>query len=598
MRKQRRRPIAAAWWAIRLGLVLGPCGEAWGAATPPATLGALCTEFWEGTLRADPVMATSLGDRRYDALLPDITPQGREREGERLADLRARVEAVPEAALSGADRINRSALLEVVDGRLATLACDFDSWLVDPLNGPQVGFFNLPSLQPIRTPAEGRAMVQRWRAMGPWVDAHIANLRAGRREERVASQSQVQRVIEELNTLLDGSTDTWALVRPATEPHADWSASDTRTFGSDLRAAVQDVVRPALVRYRDFLQHDVLPAARSQDKVGIMNLPWGAECYRKMARMHTSLDLAPEEIHRIGLDEVARIRGEMAALGAKALGTSDVAEILRRLRADPQLHFDTSAAVEAKAREALARAQAATPQWFGVLPRTPCEVTRIEPHEEKHSTIAYYREPAMDGSRPGRYYINTFAPSTRPRYEAEALAFHEAVPGHNLQTAIAQELVGVPEFRKHTGCTAYVEGWGLYSERLANEMGLYSGDIDRIGMLSYDAWRACRLVVDTGMHALGWSRQQAIDYMLANPALAENNISNEVDRYITWPGQALAYKLGQLEILRLRAEAKSRLGERFDIKAFHDCVLRNGAVSLATLRQIVEAELPAPKTTD
>jgi uncharacterized protein (DUF885 family) len=211
----------------------------------------------------------------------------------------------------------------------------------------------------------------------------------------------------------------------------------------------------------------------------------------------------------------------------------------------------------------------------------------MEPHEEKHSTIAYYRQPALDGSMPGRYFINTYAPETRPRYEAEALAFHEAIPGHHLQIAIAQELQDIPEFRKHTGVTAYVEGWALYSERLADEMGLYSGDLDRIGMLSFEAWRACRLVVDTGMHAMGWSRQQAIDFMLANSALAENNIVNEVDRYIAWPGQALAYKLGQLEILSLRAEAKQAAGDAFDIRKFHDVVLRNGAVSLTTLRQIV-----------
>jgi uncharacterized protein (DUF885 family) len=226
--------------------------------------------------------------------------------------------------------------------------------------------------------------------------------------------------------------------------------------------------------------------------------------------------------------------------------------------------------------------------WFGILPQAPCEVVRMEPHQEKHSTIAFYRRPAADGSRPGQYYINTYAPETRPRYEAEALAYHESIPGHHLQIAIGQELTRLPAFRRHAWVTVFGEGWGLYVERLADEMGLYSGDLDRIGMLSYDAWRACRLVVDTGIHALGWSRQQAIDYMLANTALAENNIVNEVDRYITTPGQALAYKIGQREILRLRREAEKRLGPRFDIKSFHDAVLGEGTVDLATLRAMVE----------
>ena len=214
-------------------------------------------------------------------------------------------------------------------------------------------------------------------------------------------------------------------------------------------------------------------------------------------------------------------------------------------------------------------------------------------HEAPYSTIAYYRGPSADGKRPGYYMVNTYLPETRPRYEAEALAFHESVPGHHLQIAIAQELTGIPEFRKHLGVTAYVEGWALYTERLADEMGLYSSDTDRLGKLSFDAWRSCRLVVDTGLHAKGWSRQQAIEYMTQNTLLAPNNIVNEVDRYINTPGQALAYKLGQLEILKLRDEAKRRLGQRFDIKAFHDAVLGNGAVSLPVLREQIEAYIVA-----
>ena len=215
-------------------------------------------------------------------------------------------------------------------------------------------------------------------------------------------------------------------------------------------------------------------------------------------------------------------------------------------------------------------------------------------HEERHSTIAYYREPPTDGSRPGRYYVNTYAPETRPRYEAEALAFHEAVPGHHLQIAIGQELDRLPAFRRHAETTAFVEGWALYTERLSDEMGLYTGDLDRIGMLSFDAWRASRLVVDTGMHALGWSRDAAISFMLAHTALAANNIANEVDRYIGWPGQALAYKIGQLEIRALRGEAKEALGSGFDIRGFHDAVLGHGALPLGALREAVTADLALP----
>jgi uncharacterized protein (DUF885 family) len=340
-------------------------------------------------------------------------------------------------------------------------------------------------------------------------------------------------------------------------------------------------------RFAAFVREVARPLARPQDRAGLCCLPDGATLYDITLRIHTSLPLTAQAIHETGLAEVARINAETRELGGRVLGTTDLATIQARLRSDPALHFTTREDVEAKAVEALRRAEEAVPRWFGILPRTPCTVKRIEEHEEKFSTIAYYRQPATDGSRDGTYYINTYAPDTRPRYEAEALAFHEAVPGHHTQIAIAQELSGLPEFRKHTGPTAYVEGWALYTERLCNEMGLYSGDLDRIGMLSFDSWRACRLVVDTGLHALGWSRQRAIDYMLANSSLAANNIENEVDRYITWPGQATAYKTGQLEILRLRAEARARLGAAFDIKRFHDVVLGSGAVGLLTLGELV-----------
>jgi uncharacterized protein (DUF885 family) len=243
------------------------------------------------------------------------------------------------------------------------------------------------------------------------------------------------------------------------------------------------------------------------------------------------------------------------------------------------------------AERSLRAAEAAVPRWFGRVPRTPCEVVPMPPHEQEHSTIAYYREPSASTGRPGRYYINTWAPRTRPRYEAEALAFHEAVPGHHLQIAIAQELTDLPAFRRHADVTAFIEGWGLYTERLADEMGLYAGDLDRIGMLSFDAWRACRLVVDTGMHAFGWSRGRAIAFMAEHSALALNNITNEVDRYLGWPGQALAYKIGQLELRRLRADAEAALADRFDIRAFHDALLGHGALPLAVVREAVARDL-------
>ncbi len=551
-------------------------------------MASLADEYWQARMANDPLFATSLGDRRYDDKLPEITPQGRERIERQYQSFLQRTRTIKAENLSSPDKLTRTALLVDLQAQLDYLSCHLDEWTVDPLGGPQVEFMNVESYQPVRTPAEGQAVTKRWLAMGPYIDDHSANLRRGLTAGKVAVRAGVEKTIEEIHDLEAKQDAEWALLRPLAVPHDDWTDAQRKEFHDGLTSAVRESVRPAFLRYGQFLQSEVLPRARPQEIPGIMNLPGGSESYRRLIRVHTSLDMSPEELHETGLHEVARINNEIDALGEKVFGMRSRKEILNRLRNDRSLYFATREEVAEKARSALERARRAMPKWFGRVPKAGCEVVRMGEHEEKHSTIAYYRQPAVDGSRPGQYYINTYAPETRPRYEAEALAYHESIPGHHLQIAIAQELEGIPEFRKNSGVTAFVEGWGLYSEGLADEMGLYSSDLDRIGILSYDAWRACRLVVDTGMHAKRWTRKQAIDFMLENTVLAENNIVNEVDRYITWPAQALAYKTGQLEILRLREEAKHRLGKQFKIQDFHDVLLDNGAVPLEALRHIVE----------
>ena len=555
---------------------------------PSPELAKLCDEYWQGSLRANPTYATSIGERRFDALLPDITPAGIDRERKRLEGVLARARALESAKLGGPDRLNRSVLIETVEDHLADLSCHFEDWVVDPLGGPQVEFFNLADYTVIQTPEDAQRFVARCRAMGKYMDDHIANLRSGLQRGRVASRDAVEKVAQQLEALLAQPVSKWALMGPAQAEHEHWTAAQREQFRTDLAAALDGALKPGLARYRDAIRKEILPSARPPEKAGLVNLPDGVECYRKRIRDQTSLDLSPEELHTIGLEQVRTIREELSALGQKVMGTSQVERIQHRLRDDPAMQFKTADEVEAAARDALARAKAAIPKWFGVLPKADCEVKIMGMHEAPQSTIAYYRNPTKDGSRPGYYMLNTYKPETRPRYEAQALAFHESIPGHHLQIAIAMELKDLPEFRKYEGVTAFVEGWALYTERLADEMGLYSSDLDRFGMLSYDAWRACRLVVDTGLHAMGWTRQQAIDYMMQNTVLAENNVVNEVDRYITWPGQALAYKCGQIEILKLREEGRLRLGARFDIKEFHDVVLRNGALPLPILRQEVE----------
>jgi uncharacterized protein (DUF885 family) len=586
---------------------------------PPATrpIDGLAATYWDAFLEANPLFATTLGDPRFDGRLPDPTPEGQAAVRASYAAILAQAEALDAGTLDagaldagegkgGGDAITLSALREGLRADLTFIDSGLLAWNVDPLDGIPVHLLQAGEYQPAGTPAQAAALLERWCAMPAYTDAHTATLRRSLADGLVACRAPVDRVVDILAELLARPDEDWPLMAPlartgtADTGTADTGAADTgaangwtiterERFATGLRAAVTEGIRPAFTRLHDALATEIRPAARPVDQPGLCHLPGGEATYRSLARAHTSLDATPDELHRTGLAEIDRIDVELTDLVGRTIGTRTLPDALAALRGDPALHFGAREEVFAKAVSALERATESIPGWFGRLPQAPCEVVRMGAHEEEHSTIAYYRHPAEDGLRPGQYYVNTAHPETRPRYEAEVLAYHESVPGHHLQIAIAQELADLPAFRRHLGPTAFFEGWGLYTERLSDEMGLYSGDLDRIGVLSFDAWRASRLVVDTGMHAMGWTRQQAIDFMLEHTALAPNNIANEVDRYIVIPGQALAYKTGQLEILRLRAEARERLGPAFDIRAFHDTVLGNGALALPTLRGIVEA---------
>ena len=554
-----------------------------------ARLMALAAEAWDSQMAAHPVEATALGDRRFDDRLRDNGPTAIAADAARLTRFLDTATTIDPARLDPASRVTHAALVDFLRSELDLVTAGIDAWGVDPLDGPQVTYLNVPSFQPVRTIEDGAALVARWEAIGPWIDRLITTTRDALRRGVSAPQANIRNVIAELDDLLGRPVEAWPLVDPARDAPDGWPADRGVAFQDAIRAAVADGIRPAFARYRTFLADELGPAARGDDRPGLSHVPGGDETYARLVRAHTTLELTPDEIHRMGLDETERVDAEFRELGGRLLGTSDQRAVLERLRSDPALHFATPREVFDTAEASLARANAVIPDWFGRLPRTPCIVVEMGEHEAKYSTIAYYRQPAADGSRPGSYYINTTEPETRPRYEAEVLAFHEAVPGHHLQIAIAQELEGLPAFRRLGGPTAFIEGWGLYSERLSVEMGLLSGDLDRFGVASFDAWRACRLVVDTGLHALGWSRDRAIAYMTDHTALAENNIANEVDRYLAIPGQALAYKLGQREILGARDAARARLGAAFDVRAFHDIVLGLGAVGLSTMRGAVDA---------
>jgi len=560
------------------------------AGVTDPTLRAVIADHWEHMMSWAPTWATTLGDHRFDDRLAPRDAEAIARAAAERDALLGRVQTIEVAALDRADRITHAMLRGKLEAEHGLDACKFHEWTIDSGGGSVFGELSyLVESHTVKAPADAANLIARMKQGERLIDATIANLTLGLTAGRVTSAEKLRRAIDQLDGELAKPLESWAMAKPAweTATGADpWPAGARARLAGDLRTVVTTQLAPAFGRLRDFFRQRVMPAARTEVE-GLAGLPGGETCYRATITSHVGLAMTPDELHALGLAEIARTDRELAALGKQVLGTPDLGATIARLRTDKALYFTSGAEILAAAQQALDRAKAATPRFFSVLPKTDCVMREIPAYEAPYSTIAYYRQPHYDGSKPGEYFVNTFKPETRPRFELEALTWHESIPGHHTQIAIAQELGALPAFRKLDGSTAYVEGWALYTERLADEMGLYSSDLDRIGKLSYDAWRVSRLVVDTGLHAKGWSRAQAEAFMREHTALTAVNISNEVDRYIGWPGQALAYKVGQLEMLRLRALAEQRLGARFDLPAFHAVVLGVGAVTLPVLGEIV-----------
>jgi uncharacterized protein (DUF885 family) len=548
-------------------------------------LATLADRYWDTLMEANPSAAVIFGDHRFDDQMEDASREGEDAFIDSMTAIRDEVDAIDPAGLTPDERVTRRVLLFEADGALGDSLSRTAEYMVDPMIGPHMSLINyVPQMQPLTT-EHADAFVVKASRVGTLFDQCIDRLREGIANHRTPPQLSVEKVLAQLDTYLASpvAADPFLSIRPPEGMEEAAIASWREAMADQVRS----VIRPAISRYRDAVADEVLPVSRPQEKSGVCWLPDGEEIYERAIYRYTSLDLSAEEIHQIGLDEIASLEDEYRTLGASVLGTDDLEAIYDRLRNDPALRFETSEQVKAAAQDALDRATAATGDWFGTQPKAPCVMAEVPEVGAADAPLAFYLPPTADGSRPGTFFINTVEPTTRTRYESEALAFHEGVPGHHLQLAIAQETEGLPTFRRNGLVTVYVEGWGLYTERLADEMGLYSGDMERMGILSFDSWRAGRLVVDTGLHALGWSRQQAIDYLAANSPQAPNNIVNEVDRYIGFTGQALAYKLGQREIFRLRAEAQKTMGDRFDIKGFHDVVLESGPVPLDLLGELV-----------
>ena len=557
--------------------------------TPDTAVNAIADRFWEGMLRESPTTATVYGDERYDDLLDDPGPAGRAAARALRERTLAEVAAIPATGLPVEERITRDMLevvcelgIEQADARLDLLAS------VDQMGGPQTLLPQMVQFQRADTPERVDRLVARLEAYGPFMDAYVALLAEGRATGLTASRIAVDRTIAQTARLLAIP----AAASPIVES-AQLAAGDAHSR-ERLAAAVEAHVRPALARYLEALGGDYLAAAREDP--GLWSAPNGDALYRLAMRSWTTLDLDPIEVHQVGLDELAAIDGERRTIARGAGFGHDIDGYRRHLQADPANVVGTSESLVERAREDIERALAAAPEWFGRLPVAACDVRPVDAFMEKDAPFAYYYPPAVDGSRPGIYYVNTYDLPNRFLSNLGTTTYHEAVPGHHLQIALEMEHPDLPAFRRLGSRLvggAYAEGWGLYSERLADEMGLFRTQGERFGMLTAQAWRAARLIVDTGIHALRKDRAWGVRTLL-DAGLPETDSSIETDRYITWPGQALTYKVGQREIERLRRELTARDGSAFDIRAFHDEVLGHGSLPLATLARELPTWLAVP----
>ena len=549
--------------------------------TEPTRIDEIAARFWEDFLELAPTTATVYGDNRYDDRLDDPGPAGRAAARELAERVRREAGEVAEEGLSVEDRITRDML-----GIVADLAIEGDDLAfrelstLSHIDGAQTVLAQLAVFQAADTPERLGSWIARLRGYGPFLDANIAILREGMASGRTSARIVAERTIRQLEGLL---------AQPVEEsPVVVMSQVADDAGRAQVLAAVREVVRPADQRFLDMLRDEYLPSTR--EVPGLVSAPDGGELYRHAIRSWTTLDMDPRDVHQVGLDELAQIDTERREIARDEGFGDDVDAYRLAVATDPANQAATKEELVARATEDIARAGEVAPQVFGRLPRAGCEVRPVEAFKEKDAPFAYYYPPSLDGSRPGIYYVNTYDLPSRTYAKLASTTYHEAIPGHHFQISLEMEHPSLNVFRRLgsrlTGA-AYVEGWGLYSERLADELGLYRNQAERLGMLDAQAWRASRLIVDSGMHGLGWSRQESIDWLLRT-GLSDTDAVIETDRYIVWPGQALSYMTGMREIRRLRLELEARDGAAFDIKRFHDELIGHGSLPLATLAR----ELP------
>lgn len=563
---------------------------------PEAHLQALLDQEWQFRLQEFPTFATDVGRHEFDDKLSSVAKEDRARRLAFWQDVLRRLEQIDRTRLSRAGQINYDLFQREVKDNVAGI--DFKTYTM-PLNadsGFHTAFAALPRRMPFFTARDYENYIARLRACPDYFQQQIANMREG-----LAIGMTVPRVVLNgyeftIASHVVGDPEESVFYKPFRKMPATLSEAERERL---VRAGKDAIMAGTVEGYREFLDFmtgEYIPGARST--IGASDLPNGRAFYEQRVQYYTTLDLSVEEIHQTGLEEVARIRKEMDEI-IKSLGfKGDFQAFLRFLRTDPRFYPKSAEALLKEAAYLAKSMDAKLPALFKTLPRLPYGVAPVPDHLAPKYTTGRYVGPALGSTEPGYYWVNTYALEQRPLYVLAALTFHEAVPGHHLQISLARELENVPDFRRFSYISAFGEGWGLYSEWLGLEAGFYTDPYSNFGRLTYEMWRACRLVVDTGLHAMDWSRQQALNYLAANTALSIHEVTTETDRYISWPGQALSYKLGELKIKELRRKAEAELGDKFDVREYHDAVLRNGAVTLPILAEEIKAYIKRKSNTD
>lgn len=568
------------------GFITGDASQAVGQR-----LKAIFAEYWDDELRSDPLEATLLGDHRYDDRLADASGAAHEARLRRDRERREALGRIDPAKLSPDERIDRQVLITTLDDRLEGERFLGHLIPISQQEGTHLKFAQSVNFHPVATVGDLENYLRRLRAFPGAVDQTIALMRKGIAERRVPPRVTMAKVVPQLRALAPSKVEESPLWEIVAKLPKDWSEADRSRIAGDVRKAIEEGVTPAYVRLARFLEEEYLPDCR--ENVGLWDSPDGDAHYAFRARSFTTTALSPEEIHEIGLAEMAKTREAMDAIREKVGFRGDLKAFFESLKSDPKLKNASEAGIVSGYRAIFEAIDAKLPELFGRLPKTDYAIRPIEAYRAKAAAAGYYYPAPEDGSRPGYFYVNTSEPSSRSTYTMQALAYHEGVPGHHLQFSLAMEAPGRPAFRRFGYVPAFSEGWGLYSEGLPLEVGLYTDPYADLGRLEYNAWRAGRLVVDTGLHRKRWTRDQAIAYLEANTAVPRPEIESEVDRYIAWPGQALAYKIGELKIRELRAKAERKLGPKFDLRAFHDRVLSLGSVPLTVLERFTEQDLPS-----